>query len=83
MEIVLRLFSRIFDIGINLYSEKMSILIVDNCIENYRQKEINIYQYALHTYFNIYPDGLSFEPIRSNVDTIVTKSKPKMEVIDI
>jgi hypothetical protein len=81
VEIILGILGRLFNIIIELYSEKLTLITIDNSLDYTTAHLITIFQYTSDDYYNIIPKGKIFEPTVSksyilgeNLKEILSKS---------
>ena len=54
VEILMRILSRLYNVIITFYSERLTKIVINNCLDN-GVKNINIYQYYIDSFFTIIP----------------------------
>ncbi len=66
VEILMRILSRLYDVNIVFYSDKLIDLYIDNSLSN-NPKIINIFQASNDSFYNIIPIGTDFNKICDNL----------------
>lgn len=84
IEFVLRLVSRILNVKIQFYDNRMVCINIDNTAYTLYDKPVIIYQISHYYYFLMYPMGTTFEPLAKKIQIMKTfdnKEKKKQKKI--